>query len=136
MGLVIAFSRTSLIVCQGLSVEEFSPQGERTIWRAMLFGFRLILSAQMVRQTEPTQVVVWMMILALWAFMLGGLIFEETREKLTGLPLSEFSTRGGDRRIRVHGDGTAFYKSTARPWFPASVSFPPSRRALVRLAAP
>ncbi len=54
----------------------------------MLLGFRLILSAQMVRQTEPTRVVVWMMILALWAFMLGGWVFEEIRwENLDWPPL-------------------------------------------------
>ena len=91
VGLAIAFSGTSLIVMRrgGLSVEEFSVWGAAIVLiSAMLLGFRLILSAQMVRQTEPTRVVVWMMILALWAFMLGGLIFEEIRwENLDWPPL-------------------------------------------------
>ena len=140
MGLAIAFSGTSLIVMRrgGLSVEEFSG-GEHAIvlLSAMLLGFRLILSAQMVRQTEPTRVVVWMMILALWAFMLGGLIFEEIRwENLDWPPLSEFSTRGGDRRIRVHGDGTALQILQPDPGFQLRFHFPGLRRAVIRLAAP
>ena len=57
VGLAIAFSGTSLIVMRrgGLSVEEFSVWGAAIVLiSAMLLGFRLILSAQMVRQTEPT----------------------------------------------------------------------------------
>ena len=80
LGLAVAFSGTSLIVMQrgGLSAEQFSVWGAAVVLlSALLLGYRLILSAQMVRETEPARVVVWMMILSLWAFMLGGLMFEE-----------------------------------------------------------
>ena len=104
---------------------------------AMLLGFRLILSAQMVRQTEPTRVVVWMMILALWAFMLGGLIFEEIRwENWTGLLLSEFSTRVVIAGFGFMAMGLLLQILQPDPGFQLRFHFPGLRRAVVRLAAP
>ena len=104
----------------------------------MLLGFRLILSAQMVRQTEPTRVVVWMMILAIWAFMLGGLIFEEIRwENMDWPPLVGILYQG----VVIAGFGFMamglLYKSYS-PTLVSSFGFisPGLRRAVVRLAAP
>ena len=78
----------------------------------------------MVRQTEPTRVVVWMMILALWAFMLDGLVFEEIRWENLDWPPCRISTRGGDRRIRVYGDGTALQILQPNPGFKLRFHFP------------
>jgi drug/metabolite transporter (DMT)-like permease len=58
LGLAVAFLGTSVIVLRrgGLDVEEFSIWGATIVLlSATLLGFRLILSAKMVRQTEPTR---------------------------------------------------------------------------------
>jgi len=98
LGLAVAFLGTSVIVLRrgGLDVEEFSIWGAAIVLlSAKLLGFRLILSAKMVRQTEPTRVVAWMMILSLGAFMLGGLMFEEIRwENLDWPPLAGILYQG------------------------------------------
>ena len=98
LGLAFAFFGISVIVLRrgGLDVEEFSIWGAAIVLlSATLLGFRLILSAKMVRQTEPTRVVVWMMILSLGAFMLGGLMFEEIRwENLDWPPLAGILYQG------------------------------------------
>jgi len=98
LGLAVAFSGTSLIVMQrgGLSAEQFSVFGAAfVLLSALLLGYRLILSAQMVRETEPARVVVWMMIISLLAFMLGGLIFEEIRwENLDWPPIAGILYQG------------------------------------------
>ncbi len=121
-GLFIAFVGTSLIVFRGggLSADEFSTWGAWIVLlSAMLLGLRLIMSARMVRQTEPTRVVVWMMILSLWAFLLGGLMFEEIRwQNLDWQPLIGILYQG----VVIAGFGFMAYGLLYRYYSPILVS--------------
>ncbi len=97
VGLLTAFGGTSLIVLRGGGGEgDFSILGAWIIlFSSFLLGFRLILSARLVRQMEPTKVVVWMMILPLWAFLGGGLAFEEVNlEALSWQPVAGILYQG------------------------------------------
>ncbi len=121
-GLLIAFVGTSLIVFRGggLSADEFSTWGAWIfLLSALLLGLRLIMSARMVRQTEPTRVVVWMMILSLWAFLLGGLMFEEIRwQNLDWQPLIGILYQG----VVIAGFGFMAYGLLYRYYSPILVS--------------
>ena len=81
-GMAIAFGGTSLIIMRGggLSGDGFSMIGASIImFSSILLGWRLILASQMAREFETTKVVFWQMLLPLWAFALGGFLFEEIR---------------------------------------------------------
>ena len=92
----------------------------------------------MVRQTEPTRVVVWMMILALWAFYAGWINLRGNPLGEPGLasPCRNSLLGGGDRRIRFHGDGTALQILQPDPGFQLRLHFSGLRGAVIRLAAP
>ena len=121
-GLLVAFVGTSLIVFRGggLSADEFSTWGAWIVLlSAMLLGLRLIMSARMVRQTEPTRVVVWMMILSLWAFFLGGLMLEEINwQNLSWEPLAGILYQG----VVIAGFGFMAYGMLYRYYSPILVS--------------
>ena len=80
VGMAIAFSGTSLIILRGggLQAEDFSLFGASVImFSAIILGWRLIFASQMAKELETTKVVCWQMLLPLWAFALGGFLFEE-----------------------------------------------------------
>jgi drug/metabolite transporter (DMT)-like permease len=80
LGLAIAFAGTSLIILRGggLRAEDFSLFGASIVlFSSIVLGWRLIMASQMARKFETTKVVVWQMLMPLWAFALGGAVFED-----------------------------------------------------------
>ncbi len=121
IGLLTAFGGTSLIVLRGGGVgDEFSILGAWIIlFSSFLLGFRLIMSARLVRQMEPTKVVVWMMILPLWAFLLGGLVFEEiVWEALSWQPVAGILYQG----VVIAGLGFMINSILMRRYSPTLIS--------------
>jgi drug/metabolite transporter (DMT)-like permease len=79
-GMAVAFAGTTLIILRGggLSSDDFSLFGASVImFSAIILGWRLIFASQMARRLETTKVVCWQMLLPLWAFGLGGFLFED-----------------------------------------------------------
>ncbi len=121
IGLLTAFGGTSLIVLRGGGVgDAFSILGAWIIlFSSFLLGFRLIMSARLVRQMEPTKVVVWMMILPLWAFLLGGFAFEEIAwEALTWQPVAGILYQG----VVIAGLGFMINSILMRRYSPTLIS--------------
>ena len=141
LGLAIAFSGTSLIVMRrgGLSVEEFSVWGAAIV---LLQCNAAWVPTDPLRTDGPAD----------RADPGGGLDddscplgFYAGWINLRGNPLGETGLAspcrnslpgGGDRRIRIHGDGTALQILQPDPGFQLRFHFPGLRRAVVRLAAP
>lgn len=80
LGMAVAFAGTSLIIMRGggLSADDFSLFGATIImFSSIVLGWRLIMASQLARKMETTKVVFWQMMLPLWAFALGGYVFED-----------------------------------------------------------
>ncbi len=78
-GLSIAFLGVSLILTRDFSFTTMTWLGWGALvvlFNAVLLGFRMIYSAQLLRNIDPVRVMSWQMILSLPAFALSGMIFE------------------------------------------------------------
>ena len=80
LGLLIAMAGAALALLADADLTTLDP-GAAGNWivlsSAVLLGFRLSLSAQLVRRIEPTRVVMWQMVLSLPLFGVGALWLEE-----------------------------------------------------------
>ena len=79
-GLLIAFLGVGLVLTGGHWPDEFTQanMGDLLLLvSAILLGGRMIFTAQLVSQIEPTRVVLWQMLLSLAGFAAGAALWEE-----------------------------------------------------------
>ena len=80
LGLLVAMAGSLLALLEDadLSTLELGAAGNWIVLSsAVMLGFRLSLSARIVRRIEPTKVAMWQMVLSLPMFGAGALLFEE-----------------------------------------------------------
>ena len=98
VGMAVAFVGTAVIILRGggLSADSFSLTGALIIlFSSILLGYRLILASQQAKKIETIRVVVWQMLLPLWAFGLGGFLLEDIAWQNVGwLPISGILYQG------------------------------------------
>ena len=80
LGLLVAMAGSLLALLEDadLSTLDLGAAGNWIVLSsAVMLGFRLSLSARIVRRIEPTKVAMWQMVLSLPMFGAGALLFEE-----------------------------------------------------------
>ena len=78
-GLSIAFLGVGLILTRDIDLATMTWLGWGAmvvLFNAAMLGFRMIYSAQLLRNIDPVRVMSWQMILSLPAFAVSGMIFE------------------------------------------------------------
>jgi len=122
IGLIVAFVGASLVLLKGNRVEGIDLIGVGgfvVLASSALLGLRLVLMVKPLRALDEVPVVLWMMIIGLVPFALGGLLFETIRwESLGWVPVAGLLYQG----VVIAGLGFMVFSFLMKRYSPSVVS--------------